>query len=121
MSYAFYKTLHYLGFFLVFAALGGSLVHAMNGGTKDNNPSRKLLAIGHGLGLTLVVIAGFGMLAKLGIHGVPGWAAAKIVVWLVIGALLVVPNRLPHLAKPVYIALPFLGALAGWLALAKPF
>jgi hypothetical protein len=42
--------------------------------------------ITHGLGLLLVLVAGFGMLAKLGIHGVPTWAALKLIIWVALGA-----------------------------------
>lgn len=121
MSYEFYKLLHFLGLFLAFTALGGQMFYVINGGTKDAAQSRGLIAAGHGLGLVLVLVAGFGMQAKLGIEGMPGWFLAKIGIWVALGAWLALPWRAPHLAKPLWFVLPLLGAVAAWLAIFKPF
>ena len=122
MSKDVYLMIHLVGIATVWMALGASTVHAMNGGTRVSNPSRRLVAATHGLGLVLILLGGFGMLAKMGMtSGMPGWAAAKFVLWLVVGAILALPMRIPALAKPIWFALPLLVGLAAWLALAKPF
>lgn len=122
MSYEFYKTLHLFSLALLFTSLGGLLLHAMNGGDKASNPSYKLAAAGHGTALLLLLVSGFGALAKLGLaFGSNPWLHIKLVVWLVLGGLVVVPGRFPALAKPVWFALPVLGGLAAWLAVTKPF
>ncbi len=122
MPYEVYKILHIIGLVSIWAALGGATLHAMNGGTKATNPSRKLVAATHGIGLFLMLLGGFGMLARLGLtQGLPGWAIAKVVLWLVVGALLAVPLRVPSLAKPLWFAMPLFAGLGAWLALSKPF
>ncbi len=75
MSYEFYQTLHVLGLFLLFSSLGAAALHAMNGGTKESNPSRKWVAITHGVGLLFVLVAGFGLLAKSGRGNPENWPA----------------------------------------------
>ncbi|MCO4745424.1 MAG: hypothetical protein KC912_11595 [Proteobacteria bacterium] len=116
MSFTFYKVLHIAAVLWVFAAIGGGLLSGA-----DNERARKLGGMSHGIALLIALVSGFGALAKLGISGLPGWIWAKLVIWLVIGALVVVPKRAPQFAVPVFFALPVLGLIASWLAVAKPF
>ncbi|MDE2849323.1 MAG: hypothetical protein OXP74_01765 [Acidobacteriota bacterium] len=112
-----YKLLHVLGAVMVLAAAGGVAVHAANGGRREDNQLRGLLAAMHGVGLVLSVVAGFGMLGA----SLPGWAWAKLVIWLCFGAALTLPYRRQDLAKPLVVILPLLAALAAYLSLYKPF
>jgi hypothetical protein len=122
-SHAFYNVVHIVGIVLVMSALGGTALHALNGGTRQTNRARGLVAGLHGAGALLVLVGGFGMLARLGFrHGAnfPGWLWVKLAVWAAAAALLVVPYRRPALARPVYLALPVLGGLAAYMAIYKP-
>lgn len=119
MPYETYKILHITGLFLAFASLAGLLGVAIAGG--DAARVRRPLAAGHGLGLLVAFVAGFGMHAKLHIDGFPLWFLTKIGLWLVAGGLIVVARRKQELAWPAWAALPILGALGAWLAVAKPF
>ncbi len=124
VSYQAYKVVHLIGIFLTLAALAGLALAAANGATKQTNPARRLIAVSHGLGLLVILVGGFGLLARLGvIHGsaFPGWVWAKLALWLAIGALVAVPYRRPDLARLVFVALPVLGGVAAWLAIYKPF
>jgi hypothetical protein len=123
MPYEAYKVLHVLGILFLFVALGGVALHAWNGGTKQTNQGRRAVSAMHGLGLFLILLAGFGMLARLGMvqGGLPGWVLAKLVLWLVIGGLFLMPYRRPGTAKPLFFLVPLLGALAAVLAIYKPF
>ena len=67
MSYEVYKIIHLLGLSMVLMSLGGIILHSINGGSKGSNTFRKGAMITHGVGLFLLLVAGFGMLAKLGI------------------------------------------------------
>jgi hypothetical protein len=119
--YLLYKNLHRIGVFMVLVALGGVTLHRITGGTAEY-PWRKFVAITHGVGLVLVLLGGFGMLARLGIHWPwPGWIMGKLLIWLVLGALLAVLARKPTLAKPLWWAIIVLAALAAYLAANKPF
>jgi hypothetical protein len=121
LSYIFYKNLHLIGVLMVFVALGGLMLHQINAAPRENT-WRRPVAITHGIGLLLVLVAGFGMLARLGIFWpMPGWAIAKIVIWLLLGAVVAVLGRAPSLAKPLWWIIIGLGALAAFLCLNKPF
>lgn len=121
MPYEVYKIMHIIGLVAVWSALGGATLHAMNGGTRASNPSRGLVAATHGTGLFLMLLGGFGMLAKLGQSPAQGWVIAKVVLWLVVGGLLAVPLRKPELAKPLWFVMPLVAGLGAWIALMKPF
>ena len=119
MSYDFYKIIHLLGISLVVMAVGGMLLHTINGGTKVSNTFRKGAMITHGIGLLLVLVGGFGLLARLGIHAIPLWAAGKLVIWLVFGALAGIAYK-PNLARKLWVAVPALVVAAAALAVMKP-
>lgn len=119
MSYEIYKILHLLGLSLVVLSLGGIILHVINGGSKATNTFRKSVMITHGVGLLLLLVAGFGMLAKLGIHSVPGWVGGKLVIWLALGALAAVAYKSQALAKKLWLAVPVLVLIASSLALYK--
>lgn len=117
MSYEWYKILHIVGFLMVFMALGGMALRAADQSTASGI-GRKLTGIGHGLGLIIVLVSGFGMLAKLSL-GFDAWVIGKLVIWLLLGGILVLIRRLPQFSTLFYWALPILGGLAAWLALFK--
>lgn len=124
MSQDAYLLLHLFGVFLAFTALGGVTLHAMNGGDKRSNATRKRVALSFSVGLVLVLIGGFGQLARLGSYSPAtweGWVYAKFGIWLLIGALYSVPYRKPKLLKLIWFGGPTLGVAAGWLALYTPF
>ena len=56
--HSFYKVVHLLGIVTLFTAMGGSVLHALNGGTKQSNAGRGLVAALHGTSLLLILIGG---------------------------------------------------------------
>jgi hypothetical protein len=114
-----YKLMHLLGLFLVLIALGGLALHGANGGSRETQRWRRPVAITHGLGLLLLLVGGFGMLAKLG-AGLPPWAAGKLVLWLALGAALGLLGRRPALGRPLWFVVPLLALGAAMLAIYKP-
>lgn len=118
MSYQFYKLLHFIGLFSVFASLGAYLLQAMNSGQKDH-PSKKWLGMWHGLGLVVVLVAGFGLLAK-GKFGFQPWVIGKLLIWLVLGGSSALIMRQAKLAKFIWVVVIALGGLAAYLAGYKP-
>lgn len=122
MSYMTYKVLHLAGVFFLAFAVGGMILASL--AKNDGLPAsvRKLAAITHGIALVILLVSGFGALAKLGITGgIPGWVWAKLAIWLVFGASTVLVRKLKGAETVLWIALPILAAVSGWLALAKPF
>lgn len=143
ISYGVYRLIHFFGIFLLLTALGGAVTRAMLGGARapaggglpatggapatgapvDEGAGRRLrrlLGISHGVALFLILLGGFGMLARLDI-GMPGWVIAKIGVWLVLGGLLAAARRMAGRARALWFAIPVLGLVAAWLAYTKPF
>jgi hypothetical protein len=114
MSVAAYKVVHIFGVLLVFVALGAAL---------GEGSRRRLASMTHGIGLLIVLIAGFGALARLGIHS-PGnwplWIWLKLLIWLVLGAAMTFARRSPAAARALWWLLPLLGGAAAYLALFKP-
>lgn len=119
MSYEFYKVLHVLGLSLVVLSLGGVIHHVINGGTKQSDAFRKGTMITHGVGLLLLVVAGFGMLAKMGIYSPPVWVIGKIVIWLALGAFVAFAYKRVALARKFWFAVPALVVIATFLAIYK--
>jgi len=114
LSVAAYKVVHILGVLLVFVAFGAAL---------GDGSRKKLASMTHGIGLLIVLIAGFGAMARLGISG-PGnwplWIWLKLLIWLVLGAAMTVAKKSPAAAKALWWLLPLVGASAAYLALFKP-
>jgi hypothetical protein len=122
MPTEFYKLLHLLGIMLLFASLGGVAVLGLRGGEeREVAPLRKLLTITHGVALLVVFVAGFGLMARLGIMtGWPTWIYIKIALWLVLGAALTLVRRTPELGRVWLLLLPLVGAAAAWVAFTHP-
>lgn len=76
--------------------------------------------MGHGIALFLVLLGGFGMQAKLGL-GFPGWMIAKLVIWLVFGAAIVLAKRGVITGKVAWICMIGLAIVAAYLGIFKPF
>ncbi len=115
-----YEIIHILGIALVFTSLGGATLAAT--GTPAPG-ARRLATITHGLGAFLILLGGFGMLARIGFkHGgmFPGWLLGKIAIWLVLSLVVLLPYRKPSWGKPVFVLAPVMAAMAVYLALYKP-
>jgi len=119
MSYSFYTLLHIVGIILVFMALGALAFHGANGGTKASNKARGLVMATHGVGVLLIVVAGFGMLARIQpmSAGLPGWLHPKLLTWVLIAAAPALLNRKPEWGKIMWFVLPLVAATAGYFGL----
>ena len=122
MPYAAYKVLHVFSVILTFTVLGGLALHSANGGNRGSNLSSRLTGVLHGLGLLMILVGGFGLLARIGISGgFPLWVWLKLALWLLVGASAAVIRRSPALSKTLLWLLPVLGGVGAWLAIYKPF
>ena len=115
MSINFYKLLHLVSVMLVFASLGGLCFV-----TSDK---RRLLVILHGVGMLALLVAGFGLLARLGFvqAGMPMWAVVKLGVWVGLGIMPLLMRKLPALARLILLASIALGGYSAHLAITKTF
>lgn len=119
MPYEFYRLIHLIGIFGTFTALGGLIIGSTLG-WGDTGLRKGLVAI-HGAAMLLLLVAGFGMLAKLDASWpLPGWIWGKLVLWVVLGGLVVPMRRMPQ-PKLWLVVVPLLGLGTAWLALYKPF
>jgi hypothetical protein len=116
LSYHAYKLLHLIGLFLLLLSLGGQLV------CRDLKAWRKYLKMSHGIGLVLLLIAGFGLLARL---GVPWpwhlWVYLKILTWIVLGLMPILLRLTPSSGKTFWWIILGLAAFSAYLANFKPF
>ena len=122
IPYEMYKVLHLLSVMLLFLCFGGLAIYVAAGGTRAANPNRTLVAALHGTAAFLVLLGGFGLLARLGlVQGrFPLWVWIKLGVWVVLGVAVLLPYRRPALARPLFLLYPVLGGLAAWAAVYKP-
>ena len=101
MSIAFYHVLHVAGLISLFIGFGAML-------GSDSKTAMKW----HGIGLVIMLVAGFGMLGKLGLmKSMPTWVWIKMGIWLALGALPVLAKR-QVLPKGAVILLAVLLAVA---------
>ena len=84
MSYMFYKSLHLGSLFLLFFSLGGLwLFHSMD---KEKRAFKKQLLILHGISWFLVILAGFGLIARLNVaFPWPLWIYVKLFIGIFLG------------------------------------
>ena len=121
MPYFAYKLLHYAGLFLLFTSLGG--LCAARFGQGQGAEGERWLKLLHGMALLMVIVAGFGMLARLGQAspaGWPLWVWLKLVIWATLGAAPVVVKRAERLAGLLLVLLPLVGLFGALLVLYKP-
>jgi hypothetical protein len=105
-----YQILHVTGIIMLFMGYGALLARSLAG--SDSAPVRKLGSMTSGIGLLLILIAGFGMISKLGHSFTAPWLIAKMVIWLALGGVIVLINRKPELAKALWWSILGLGIIA---------
>lgn len=119
MPYEFYKLLHFLGIFLTLSSLVGLAITSIAQGNLQ--AVRRFSMISHGVGLTLILVSGFGLAARLGYtSGLPTWIYYKIAIWFVAGASLALVRRAPQKSRIWLVLIIALFTLAAYIATNKP-
>lgn len=123
VSYITYKLIHFLGLFTVLVVTAARAGRFMTGDTTASGARRRSLAVAHGIAVFLILLGGFGMLARLGIaqQGLPGWIYVKLAIWAIFAGVIALPGRGTKYARLALIALPLLALAGGVVALYKPF
>ncbi len=106
----FYSLLHLTGILMVFIGNGSLIGLAIS--KVDNPEVKKLGAITSGIGLALLLVAGFGLIAKLGYSYTSTWIVVKMIIWLLLGSLVAFINRKPEWAKLLWWITLLLGLIA---------
>lgn len=120
-SHAFYNVVHIVGLVLLMAAIGGMATMGATGG--QGRAHRRMLGAAHGIGVFLILLGGFGMMARLGIvqgSSWPLWVWIKAVIWGTLAVAAFLPIRYPRTALPLLLLVPVLGGLAAYMAIYKP-
>jgi hypothetical protein len=123
LSYQFYNLVHIVGLIFLMAALGGIASTTVGADDRFSRLRRRAITIFHAVGLFLILLGGFGLLARLGVmHGAgfPGWIWVKLGIWVILGVAAFIPYRYPRTALPLLMLLPVLGGLAAYMAIYKP-
>ena len=122
MPYPVYKLIHLLGIFVLLTTLAIACTHLLRGGTRADLPRRRALGVTHGVASFMILLGGFGMLARLGIvhGGLPGWILLKLGIWLALSGALVLALRVTGAARAILVGTPFLALLAAAIAIYKP-
>ena len=117
LSYEFYKVLHISMAFLMLGMLGASFF--------TEQPSKKV-KIFTGVASLFILVGGMGLLARLGVShsgGWPGWAMAKVVLWLILAVSApILSKKVPAPKRGyVFVGLFVVAAAAAGIAITKPF
>ncbi len=115
MPYATYKVLHLVGIVLLLVGLGCAIANA-----RGQGGGRRLAMLFHGVGLLLILVAGFAMQAKNNI-GFPGWLWAKVGVWVLLAILPALVKRGVFSIGAGLLAAAALASAAVYLVLERPF
>ncbi len=116
MPLPYYHIIHLIAVMALFAGTGAAL------GGADNPAVRKFGAILRGAALLLLLITGFGLLAKLELmKAMPVWVWLKLGIWVIAAVLpIFVKRKVIPGTTAVFIGLA-LGGVAAWLGYLKPF
>jgi len=123
ISYEAYKLIHIFGILLLVFSLGKLCLQATDDRARVSIRERKLLGLIHGAAVLIILVAGFGRLARLGIShwiGWPWWIWAKVGIWVLLGVTPLVIRKSVTLTRSLWLADPILGAAAAYLAIYKP-
>lgn len=119
-----YDVVHNIGIALVMSSLGGVAMHALIGGTRQENTARRLVVRLHTVGVALILLGGFGMLVRIGFphrESFPPWVWIKLLLWTSLAAVPLLPYHHPRYAKALLLGLPAAAGLAAFLGIYKPF
>jgi len=112
---------HLIGLMLLFTGTGVLLTQGKEGAL------RKPALMFHGIGLFLLLLGGFGMLAKYAKTGpeiysyTNVWVLLKLVIWLFFGVVIVLAKKGILEGKMGWWVCLAAGTIATWAALFKPF
>ncbi|BDS08968.1 hypothetical protein NT6N_40080 [Oceaniferula spumae] len=118
MNYETYRLIHFIGIFTLMFAFGSLFT---------GEKSTKAAAVGHGIGLLLILLGGFGMQAKMkDVYQIaygssfPTWMMIKLFIWVIFGASMVLAKRRVIKGIAAWILIIALGTASAYLGFHKP-
>jgi len=115
MSHTFYYFIHFAGVICLFLGMGAIL-----GMGEDLKHINKFVGMFHGIGLLLLLVGGFGLVARLQ-TGFPVWLIIKIGLWLCLSMIMILAKRKICTPKATAILAMILGLVAVAMCVFKPF
>lgn len=113
MNLEIYRYIHFAGILISFLGFGLLIARAML--NPDNKSLRKQGMMFNGIGLFLVLLGGFGMLARGFSNEFPWWVIVKIIIWVALGGLAAAINYNHRMAKVLMWITLALGLTAAYL------
>jgi uncharacterized membrane protein SirB2 len=118
ISYYSYKFLHICAVVLVLLSIGASLFQTKNKEWRE----KRLMSILNGVGLVIMLVAGFGLLARLAVSWPwQGWIFVKLIAWIGLGSTHFLSTRFPDCGKGFWWLSALLAIVATSMAIYKPF
>ena len=112
MPYEFYQFLHLLGLIGVVSGFTNLLL--------SEDYSKKAMKF-YGISILVMLVAGFGMIARLGLSVHTGWIGLKLIIWIWLSiAIPMIVKRYPQRKRKVFLAALAMVALAILLVVYKP-
>ncbi len=113
-----YNIIHVTGAFAVMLAYGMLIARGL--AAPDNVALRKFGAIASGIGLFLILLGGFGLMARYQYSYTNLWVIGKYILFFALGFLIIFLNRKPELGKIWFAVTLLIGALSVYLCVVKP-
>ena len=118
LSHATYKLIHLGGIFLLIFGLGGVWALVTAASKQTRTALHRLLMALHGAAMLVILVGGFGMMARLQIsHQWPTWIWIKLVIWLLLAALPALMRRRLGPAGLWLLLAPLLATIAAYAAI----
>lgn len=118
VPYAAYKVMHIVGVMLLLLSIGGYIILSMNGTQRG----KRLALITHGIAVLIILVAGFGLMARLGyITGWPVWIWFKLGIWVMLTSIIIFIKKYPQFSAILWFVVPLLSGFGAYLAVYKPF
>lgn len=122
MSYTFYKILHITGLASLLIGLGLGIAYFILAKASSNKSLRIWTFVFHGVGLALILVSGFGLLARLGLVGaMPTWIYGKLAIWGLMAVMISIIKRKAGWFPATALVIIALVGYAASLALTKTF
>ena len=119
MDITVYHWIHAAGLMAVVMGFGFAIANRAS--TGETASVRKAAAILHGTGLLVLLVSGFGALARLGLNGdLPLWVWIKLGVWLVLGGMIAIIKRVSVKMGVLVLLVLLFGMVAAYSAIWKP-
>lgn len=115
-----YKVIHISGVFFLLFSLSSLIILSKN----NLNRGKTIFSMVHGVSLFLIILGGFGLLARTGISNGsdwPLWVWVKLIIWLMMGISVYLIKKYPGYSTYFWVLIPVISIISAYMAVNKPF